>query len=262
MTLIVSVKIPDGLVLAGDSLATVMGGLEGRLNFETDCPHCRKKVKGQVQIPSLNLPATSFSFARKILQFHTRFGIGAYGAGQVGGRTIYYALRELEKETEGQPPNSTGDAAQLIGNRLFELLKDEVEGNGKKIEDQPDAWKPVGIQILGYDEKVPKRFGVRIGKKVEIKDVSDHEILVTGQNEVFSALAGIYKKNPQSEPLVGAFSLQDAIHYVDFLIRTTALHQQFSRQIPSVGGEIDIALLTPFDQFSWIHKKSLKERMD
>ena len=43
--------------------------------------------------------------------------------------------------------------------------------------------------------------------------------------------------------------MQDAINYAQFLIGTTIAHQQFSARMPNVGGHIDVALVTPFDEF-------------
>ena len=45
MTLIVSLRIPDGIVIAGDSLSTVSehGQLEGEINLT--CPSCNKSHK-------------------------------------------------------------------------------------------------------------------------------------------------------------------------------------------------------------------------
>lgn len=54
-----------------------------------------------------------------------------------------------------------------------------------------------------------------------------------------------------------AFSLQDAVEYAEFIIDSTAKAQRFSRELPTVGGAIDIALITPFDDFTWIKRKEL-----
>jgi hypothetical protein len=60
----------------------------------------------------------------------------------------------------------------------------------------------------------------------------------------------------------GAFSLQDAIDYARFLIRTTADYQRFSGVMPTVGGEIDLALVTSHRGFQWIAQKQLYRMLD
>jgi len=63
-------------------------------------------------------------------------------------------------------------------------------------------------------------------------------------------------------PAYQVFSLQDAVNYAEFMIRTTANHQEFSQQLASVGGEIDIALVTPFDVFQWVRQKDLSQTIE
>jgi len=81
---------------------------------------------------------------------------------------------------------------------------------------------------------------------------------ISGQPVVTQAIWSLYK-DPMQTPTFEVFSLQDAIAYAEFLINTTAIHQQFSNTMPNVGGEIDIALVTPFDDFKWIRQKELSK---
>jgi hypothetical protein len=71
------------------------------------------------------------------------------------------------------------------------------------------------------------------------------------------AIWSLQKEHPENQPPYHTFSVQDAIDYAEFLIQTTISHQRFSQTIPSVGGDIDIALVTPFDGFQWIRQKPL-----
>ncbi len=54
MTLIVSLRIPDGIVIAGDSLATLPTQVELHGQFEITCPSCEHihTVEQEVTIPS------------------------------------------------------------------------------------------------------------------------------------------------------------------------------------------------------------------
>ncbi len=61
----------------------------------------------------------------------------------------------------------------------------------------------------------------------------------------------------QMEPMVAALSLQDAIDYADFTVRMTAGVQRFANMIPTVGGDVDIALITNYSEFRWIKSKAL-----
>lgn len=261
MTLIVSLRIPDGIVLAGDSLATMMGNLQPHVQFDVVCPHCGKPHKVDSDLPPIVLPSTTFPYAQKVIPFLNKYGVGAFGAGQLSGKTIYYAVRELESEFQGdgiEKPDGVTKVAEIIGNHLHGLLIKQIESEGKKVEGLPDNWKPpLGIQVSGYDGKEAKTIEVSIGKTVQFTSHEKIGVTVSGATTMVQMLFQMHNQNPQEQPIFEVFTLQDAIGYADFLISTTAAQQQFSRVIPKVGGQIDIALITPFDDFRWIKKKEL-----
>jgi hypothetical protein len=62
----------------------------------------------------------------------------------------------------------------------------------------------------------------------------------------------------------GTMTLQDGVDFSDLMIRTTAAIQRFSDgiaaepgDIPGVGGEVDIAVITKKHGFKWINKKAV-----
>jgi len=62
----------------------------------------------------------------------------------------------------------------------------------------------------------------------------------------------------------GTMTLQDGVDFSDLMIRTTSAIQRFSDgiaaepgDIPGVGGEVDIAVITKKYGFKWINKKSI-----
>ena len=64
--------------------------------------------------------------------------------------------------------------------------------------------------------------------------------------------------NAQMGSAFNLWSVLDAVDYAKFLISTTADFQRFATMIPNVGGDIDIALLTP-SRFDWIQRKPLAD---
>jgi hypothetical protein len=265
MTLIVSLRIPDGIVIAGDSLATMTGSLEPQTTVQVECPDCGHKHNLVVQLPSINVTAATFSYSQKVFPFLKKYGVGTSGAAQLAGKTIYFAVRQLEYEfldSNQNEPNGVKEAADLIGKHLHKLLEEQVVSEKKKLADMPDNWRPLQVQIVGYEKDKPLTIELRLGKDVQTTIHTDAGLTATGITEVASALFGIYKTKPHENPVYEVFSLQDAIMYAEFLINTTAHHQRFSRTIPNVGGDIDIALVTPFDNFKWIQQKSLSKILE
>ncbi len=259
MTLVVSLRIPDGIVIAGDSLATMMGNLEAQADIPVQCPECGKSHTVQVHLPPISLPATTFSYAQKVFPFLGKYGVGTTGIGQLTGKTIYFAMRQLEQElvATGKVPNGVKEVADIIAQRTHEMLKSQLQHEDKDIEAMPDSWIPLGFQIVGYENDEPITVEIQLGKNVQNKMHISPGFTATGVVDVVQALLSAYKTNPNQRPVYEVFSLQDAISYAEFLINTTSLHQQFSRMIPNVGGEIDVALVTPFDDFKWIKQKYL-----
>jgi hypothetical protein len=80
-----------------------------------------------------------------------------------------------------------------------------------------------------------------------------------GEEEVVKQLRGLeYQIN------WGAMTLQDAIDFCILAIRTTSAIQRFSDgvvldpgDIPKVGGDIDLAIITRDKGFIWVKKKNI-----
>src|SRR5437899_2400329 len=94
---------------------------------------------------------------------------------------------------------------------------------------------------------------LNIGATIDSDEKSGPGSYTSGVGDVTAALWSVRTDTP----LYQNFSLQHAIEYAEFLISATASHQRFYGTLPNVGGAIDIALITPFDGFTWIRQKSL-----
>lgn len=263
MTLIVSLHIPDGIVMAGDSLATMVQEVQIDVEVEIDCPNCKHKhtVKHKVPYPT---PSTTFSYAQKVFPFLDKYGVGTFGAGMLTGKSIYFAIREFEGTLKAKKakPRSVEETAQMIGKYLHGLLVKEFQHQGKKVDDIPDDNHVLGIQVAGYDSSGARLFQALIGKQVKLVEPMDKfpsGCMISGQQSVTEAIWSLGEKNPLQKAQFSKFSIQDAIEYAKFLIKATASHQQFSSQMPNVGGDIDIALITPFENFRWIQQKTLSK---
>lgn len=261
MTLIVSLRTPDGIVIAGDSLASMMNQMNFEANLEIECPQCGHKHPVTVTAPMPSIPATTFSYAQKIFRFLTRYGVGTSGIGMLQGKSIYYICREFEQSMSASENlariNGVEDVAREFATHFHQLLALQVKKEGTTLNDIPPHAVLLTFLIVGYDKGVPKTIEVKLGRDSIITDHTKQGLCtISGQMQVAGAVFSLYKDINQ-QPAFEVFSLQDAIAYAEFLINTTAAHQQFSRQMPNVGGDIDIALITPFNDFQWIRQKPL-----
>lgn len=257
MTLIVSLRIPDGIVLAGDSLATMMGDFQAFKKVPVTCPSCAHNHETLAVVDGIHYPATTFSYAQKVFPFMGEYGVGTSGIGQLMGKTIYFAMRELEAKIQQLPaskrPKNVVEVADLIGDHFLELLKKQY-----KTDQRPIEGRPLGFQVVGYKAGVAQTIELQIGKTVLSKTSNNAGVTVTGMTQLTETFFERYNKEDEEKPAFYVFSLQDAIAYAEFLINTTAAYQTFSKNFASVGGEIDVALITPFDHFTWIRQKTLQ----
>ncbi len=238
MTLIVSLRVPDGIVIAADSLLTV-------------------KKEGQ--------PTSSLSYTQKVLPFYGRFGVGILGIGLLANKSVHVAIRSFEQDLKEKetPFKGVTEIAEKIGNHLHDLLKKQLNQENKSLNTLQPGQFALGLQVVGYDNDTnPKTVEVYVGKNVHCEVRKEFGCTYTGSGEIVQAIWSLYKTSSESQPVYPLLSLQDAIDYAEFLIRTTIVHQRFSRKTPDVGGDIDVALVTPFNEFQWIRQKPLGEILE
>ena len=80
-------------------------------------------------------------------------------------------------------------------------------------------------------------------------DGNDPDFDLFGKN--FGGVSGIFSD-------IKRLSEQAAIDFVEFLISTMIKAQEFSESLPTVGGEIHIAIITKMGGFKWISKEEYK----
>lgn len=230
MTLIVSLRIPDGIVLAGDSLST---------------------------LPTPAVP-TTLSYRQKIFPFCEKFGVGTFGADLLADTSVYFSLRLFEERLKQQPPKGATEIARKIGTEFHNLLVEQLRREDVSVDALPAKQVFLGFQVVGYNESEPRTVEVLVGKEVRLHVLDKLGCTVSGNQEIVQAIWGLSESSSESShSFPPVTSLQDAIDYAEFLIRTTIDYQRFSPNFPNVGGDIDIALVTPFDGFRWIRQNSL-----
>jgi hypothetical protein len=265
VTLNVSLCVPDGIVIASDSLATLSEPISKKINVDSTCPKCNEPIQlKDVQIPPFSVPSSSFPYAQKLFSIKSKLGLTCYGLSHLNGRSMYSHITELEAKLPIPPEN--GDYVESVKDSVIKYFDNQIALECKKtgfnLGLQPDDWFPFGFQIAGFirdanGEPATKIYWVRMGKKSDAKLVNN-PVFCTGDPTVVNLLwpGGNLTAN------VTAFSLQDAIDYVKFLIRTTADFQRFSGKWQTVGGDIDIALITNRNGFQWIAQKPLYQILE
>ncbi len=259
MTLIVSLRVPDGVVIAGDSFSSVLMHVGMSTDVVTKCPNCENDIElKDVQLPPVPFPSTSYSYTQKVFSFLGKAGIGAFGLNVINKRTIYHHIKGLE----GSPKQFTNKAPAEIANILGEYFTGEFIKEDENFKKNVGEHCPFGLQYVTCEGGAPVAFEVNIKKELEIKEHDDLSCTVSGDSKIVIKMWELGRADPRKGPNIPAFSLQDAIDYAEYLINTTAVYQRFSSLRPTVGGEIDIGLVTPFGRFTWIKLKELTKIME
>ena len=263
MTLIVSVISADGIVIAGDSLSSLNRQINMKQSVQVFCPHCKKKHIVNANFQG-NMGQATYSYAEKVFPFLENFGIGVFGSGLIGSHSVNFLVRSFEHylKEHNRTIDDVTNLAEEIGVNLHNLLKKQLEIEKKSLDDFPKEHVSLGFQVVGYDNLEPKIIEVLLGKDVRYNEFSQLGCYASGNREVVTAIWELYKKQPEGHPIYEVFSLQEAVDYVDFLISSTISFQRFSPITPNVGGEIDIALIRPFDEFQWIRQKPLGKLLE
>lgn len=257
MTLVVSLRIPDGIVIAADSLSSAPGQLEVITNIDAQCPICKNKINlKDIKMPPIPIPGATSSFAQKLFSFKKRLGIACFGIGILTHRTIYYHMKGLEQKAKEF--ENVSELAPMI----LEYFDGEIREEIKDIDQAPDDYYPLGFQLVGYDGEKGKTIEINIGKKSRSKEIEGLGCTVSGDTDLVVQMWELGKKDPRRATNFTRFSLQDAVDYAHFLITATAEYQRFINIMPSVGGEVDIALVTPFHHFRWIKYKELTKILE
>ena len=262
MTLNVSLIVPDGIVIASDSLMTLSKPINQKMNVDSLCPKCNERVEiKDVQVPPVTVPSSTFPYAQKIFDIKGKFALAVYGSAFVNSRSMFSHVlsmtAKLPDKTDAEGEDYLAIICEQIKAYFDNQLKLEWQKNGTNVALLPDTWFPFGFQLAGIakdatGEPVARVYNIQIGKQ-SASVLQTSSAFCTGDTTVVRMLW----PNGNAGANIGVFSLQDAIDYAKFLIRTTADYQRFSGQMPVVGGDIDIALVTPRRGFKWIAQKEL-----
>jgi hypothetical protein len=286
MTLVVSLRVLDGVVLAADSLATMMSSMQVAQAEEVDCPHCHSRVmiddvyehakafppcpvcSKQIEVTKLHRPmfqtaSSTLSFAQKVLPFLDVFGIAVFGAAAIGKKTIYNHLKGFELKLRHECDNNAAQKERL--SRVSEVAK-ALQQFGIEQFDLAFPTKPpdmpefvFGLQVVGYDgpdAPVATTIELLFGKQHIVNEHTGLGITFSGDVR-FPIMLWNACQSAGVRPMVEDLSLQDAIDYAEFFVGTTSTVQRFANMIPTVGGDVDVALITNYSEFRWIRSKPL-----
>lgn len=254
MTICVSVKTRDGIVLGTDSMSTVtLYGNDGQ-----------------------SMAQKTYSNARKLVQIGSfPIGVFIYGTGNLGPRTVYSHILEYSRSLE----NDREWTVQKIASGLSQHMMQEYN----EIYGETKAQHFLGLNVAGYSKGVASSEEWKIGIPSSIEPGL---VMTNGVNwegillpfgrlyqgydlRLIQALqeAGVkpdlLRRVLEETPLVpqilfDAMPLQDAINYVVYVLRTTIGFSSFETGPPTCGGQLQIAVISEEDGFQWVSRPEFR----
>lgn len=288
MSVCVSVKVSEGLVLAADSATAIEGEYRGSA--------------GQLQAGILK----TYEHGRKLSHIKDYpIGTLTWGAALIGSRSVESLIKEYEyslpslKEGQARIETKLREGKAKRGERYKYAVSEIAAGLKKHIlnfyteeyGDKSDAEKPrFGILVNGYSsgEFFPEQLVLTFPDPSDPKEIRED---VDGKpffganwfgltdaivrlhwgrddkvNDILAERFKVEKSEIQAilDPLqypvpFDGMPLQDAIDYAVYLVNVTIGRFRFVIGAPLCGGEIDVAVITP-DEFTWIKRKSWSVR--
>jgi len=232
MSLVVTVYVPSGIVMAADSRMTVLRS-EDRVEGE-------QKTRVQQQI-------VLSDNAYKVVELRSiGVGVSVYDAGVINNQPVDSHVHRFEEEeiTPEDDVISAGDKFLRYFQSNFPNVNVGFHIAGYRPEDRTR----VPYVFVGHTTREPGVRRVNVSQEGQVQ----YGILRSGDILVVNRLI-----DQDHLPLFAAMPLQDAVDYAAHLIRATIETMRFEPRFPSVGGPIDVLVVTPAEM-RWVQRKELR----
>lgn len=231
MSLIISVYVPTGIALSGDSRTT------GTIT-QVQAAGPPAGTAG----PPLVTNVVLSDAAEKVFLVHGRVGIGTFGDAVVNNMPIAHYVQQFTS-TQSPSPTQTPTAFARALLQHFRALT---------------PLPNVGFVVVGYDATDPYVLGVDVQQNTATRvnlvagtTQVDYGIVRGGDAAVVNRLLS----QQQFNPLFNVMNLQDAVDFSRHLIRSTIDQMRFEPRFSTVGGLIDTLVATPAGARFLAHKE-------
>jgi hypothetical protein len=270
MTIAVSIKVNDGLVLAADSASTLIDNQGSVVTVHNNANKIVNLCKG--------LP----------------LAVMTWGAGSIGSASITTLLKDLRRRFAGDSEPHRNDWAldpnnytvEHVANRIREFMLDE---HYEPAFGQLPLKPVLGLSIAGYSshQLLPEVWHIHFNQTncdppicISPSLPGNSGIAWDGDPEAISRLLrGFSEGLPQTlvdqgmdpvqvttnleasamrlqaQVLWDPMPIQDTIDLAEWLVHTTVMYSRFTPGAATVGGPIEIAAITKHEGFKWVKRK-------
>jgi hypothetical protein len=263
MTIAISIKVNNGVVLATDSAATI----------STQNPD------------GLAYVMNVYQNAEKLFNLCKSYPIGVitWGSGAIGQASIASLIRDFRQQKIKELGNEQKFSIQSISGEFAEFIHQLYEKAFENWKEKPS----IGFLVAGYskeqdfaEEWIFQIINGELQKPAQVRGLQDIGIIWNGEPEAINRIilgqsmgffqvlkeAGVpdqqidkvilLAREKLTVPFViGSMPIQDTIDLARFLVETTINFSKFSPGAPTVGGPVDIATITKHEGFKWVARK-------
>jgi hypothetical protein len=269
MTIVVTVKVTDGIVLAADSAATFF-----------------------LPLPGGGTLTKIYNHANKIFNLRKVWSIGAlaYGAGSIGASSVETLSKDLRKRFSDRNDKDyyLNENTYTIEEVAIKARKFLFEECYRRTFPNPPVQFGLGYRVCGYSANASLSevwefiiTGPKCDPPYKVQDVDEFGLRWAGENEAldrlhFGATMGLkewlvdkgfaqlsdvdrvfsdYVSRFGIGFVVPAMPIQDAIDVARFAVETAARYAKYGPRHETIGGPIDIAAITKHEGFKWVERK-------
>jgi hypothetical protein len=267
MTIVVTAKVTDGIVLAADSAASFF-------------------------MPGAAATLKIYNHANKIFNLVKVWPIGAmvYGAGGIGAASVETLSKDLRRRlsTPSDPDYGLNQETYTIEEVAIKARKFLFEESYLKAFTTPPVGFFMGYRVCGYSanaalSEVWEFFinGPDCLAPYKIQAIDEFGLRWAGENEaldrlLFGTTAGLTRwladqgliqssaVDTVFSQIVGQFGatlvmpampIQDAIDVARFAVETAAKFAKYGLRPETIGGPVEIAAITKHEGFKWVARK-------
>ena len=228
MSLIVSVKVAEGIVMAADSRVSMHVRKDNDLRGVMGICHYSDQFHKLFTAPN----GAGISFCGEM----------AIEKGNLNTLLETFLKNEIRKDT----------SVEKTACALLEYMRS-----------LPKVPSTI-FHVCGYDGDSPELFRVQ-PKRDLMEDMGDKPLAWDGEGDVLARLLSpVTMRVPEGNgaplpnyPLaLNLFTLQDAVDFARYAVETTIQTMRFKNVIETVGGKVDILVITP-EETKWLQKDEL-----
>ncbi len=236
MSFVITVYVPTAIVMASDSRQSIT--IEG------------KAADGK-PMPRFETVSSDFVY-KTFLLGRQKVGINSFGEALLGKITTESHIQRFAEEVLDDD-----DDVSTVPRKLIDFLR-------KDFPQADSAFHVAGFKRTGK-KSIPYVFYCHVAKgdiqRQNVAPESEHVVYGAtwgGQADIIASLVQPTQALPKPPIIWDAMTVQDAIDFAIYAVRTTIDTMRFQARPKNVGGPVDVLLISADEPPRWIQRKEFR----